>query len=135
MDLVQVAQEINEIYQTNEATATDTSVDLRGNLSSRVLQTVYDADECQDIMADKDAIIAQSQVKIGVAEKENRNLSVMLTSAEEQIGKEKGLRELGEENTKNLEKQLRKVKTNSTLKTVFIVVSAGAGFYLGTQIK
>ena len=134
LSLVQRAQELNKIYKTNQATATNTSVDLQGDLSQRVLETIYEADECQDIVADKDSIITEQKGIIKNSEKEAANFEIMLNSAEKQIKQQKELQESADKNIDNLEKQNKKLRTKSTLNKIFTGIGIGVGVFIGTQL-
>ena len=132
--LVQVAQEIDNIYKVNQATATETSVNLEGDLSKRVLQTVYEAKECQDVVTDKDSIIEEQKTIIVNSEKEVVNVGAMLDSAEKQIKQQKELQELVDKNINNLEKQNKKLRTKSTVGKVLTGIGIVVGIILGAQL-
>ena len=132
--LVQVAQEIDNIYKVNQATATETSVNLEGDLSKRVLQTVYEAEECQDVVTDKDSIIEEQKTIIVNYEKEVVNVGAMLDSAEKQIIEERDLRGLGDKNINNLEKQNKKLRTKSTVGKVLTGIVIIVGIILGANL-
>ena len=132
--LVQVAQEIDNIYKVNQATATETSVNLEGDLSKRVLQTVYEAEECQDVVTDKDSIIEEQKTIIVNYEKEVVNVGAMLDSAEKQIKQQKELQELVDKNINNLEKQNKKLRTKSTVGKVLTGIVIIVGIILGANL-
>ena len=132
--LFQVAQEIDSIYKVNQATATETSVNLEGDLSKRVLQTVYEAEECQDVVTDKDSIIEEQKTIIVNSEKEVVNVGAMLDSAEKQIKQQKELQELVDKNINNLEKQNKKLRTKSTVGKILTGVGIIGGIILGVQL-
>ena len=134
LSLIQVAQEIDNIYKVNQATATKTSVNLEGDLSKRVLQTVYEAEECQDVVADKDSIIVEQKTIIVNSEKEVVNVGAMLDSAEKQIKQQKELQELVDKNINNLEKQNKKLRTKSTVGKVLTGIGIIVGIILGAQL-
>lgn len=132
--LVQVAQEIDSIYKVNQATATETSVNLEGNLSKRVLQTIYEAEECQDVVADKDNIIEEQKTIIVNSEKEVVNAGIMLNSAEKQIKQQKELQELADKSINNLEKQNKKLRTKSTVGKILTGIGIIGGIILGANL-
>ena len=129
-----MAQEIDSIYKVNQATATETSVNLEGDLSKRVLQTVYEAEECQDVVTDKDSIIEEQKTIIVNYEKEVVNVGAMLDSAEKQIKQQKELQELVDKNINNLEKQNKKLRTKSTVGKVLTGIGIVVGIILGAQL-
>ena len=132
--LVQVAQEIDSIYKVNQATATETSVNLEGDLSKRVLQTVYEAEECQDVVTDKDSIIEEQKTIIVNSEKEVVNVGAMLDSAEKQIKQQKELQELADKNINNLEKQNKKLRTKSAVGKTLTGIGIIVGIILGANL-
>ena len=132
--LFQVAQEIDNIYKVNQATVIDNSVNLEGNLSKRVLQTIYEANECKSVMVDKDSIIVEQKSIIINSEKEVVNVGAMLDSAEKQIKQQKELQELVDKNINNLEKQNKKLRTKSTVGKVLTGIGIVVGIILGAQL-
>ena len=135
LSLIQVAQKIDSVYNTSQAVATNTSVNLSGNLPNKVLSTIYEANDCKEIVVDKDSIILEQKGIIKFSNDENKNLYVLFFSAENQIKKQNELQEIGEKNIKNLEKQNKKLRTKSTLTKILVPIGFLGGVYLGTQIK
>ena len=132
--LVQVAKEIDSIYQVKQTTVVDNFVNLEGDLSKRVLQTVYEANECQDIVADKDNIIVEQKTIIANSEKIIDNFEVVADSAEKQIKQQKELQELSDKNINNLEKQNKKLRTKSTVGKILTGMGIIGGIILGSQL-
>ena len=132
--LVQVAQEIDSIYKVNQATVIDNSVNLEGDLSKRVLQTIYEADECQGVMVNKDSIIIEQKSIIINSDKTIDNFEVMLNLAEKQIIEERGLRERGEKSIIMLEKQNKKLRTKSTVGKILTGIGIIGGIILGANL-
>ena len=135
LSLTQVAQKIDSVYNTNQAVATNTSVNLSGSLPNKVLSTIYEANSFKDVVVDKDSIILEQRGIIKFSNDENKNLSILAFSAENQIKKQNELQEIGEKNIKNLEKQNKKLRIKSTLTKILIPIGFVGGVYLGTQIK
>lgn len=134
LSLIQVAKEIDSIYQVKQATATETSVNLYGDLSKRVLQTVYEAEECQDVVADKDSIIEEQKTIIVNSEKIIDNFEVVVDSAEKQIKQQKELQELADKNISTLEKQNKKLRTKSTVGKILTGIGIIGGIILGANL-
>ena len=124
---IEVAQELNTIYSTDNALATDISVDLRGDLPNRVLETIYEADACQDILTLKDSVILEQDVVIEAKDGEIENLSLMFFAAEKTINEQKTYQKIAEDNIKSLQKESRR-------KNYFIGAAAILGMALGTQL-
>lgn len=132
--LVQVAKEIDSIYQVKQATVVDNSVNLEGDLSKRVLQTVYEANECQDVVADKDSIIVEQKTIIANSEKIIDNFEIVVDSAEKQIKQQKELQELADKNITTLEKQNKKLRTKSTVGKILTGIGIIGGIILGASL-
>lgn len=132
--LVQVAKEIDSIYQVKQATVVDNSVNLEGDLSKRVLQTIYEAEECQDVVADKDNIIVEQKTIIVNSEKMIDNFEVVVDSAEKQIKQQKELQELADKNINNLEKQNKKLRTKSAVGKILTGIGIIVGIILGANL-
>ena len=135
LSLIQVAQKIDSVYNTNQAVATNTSVNLSGNLPNKVLSTLYENNDCKKTIVDKDNIILEQRKTISYSNEQIENTSFSLMSAEFQIREQEKLQEIGEKNIKNLEKQNKKLRTKSTLSKILIPIVFIGGGYLGTQIK
>lgn len=135
MSYVELAQEINIQFNSNEASATSNSVDLKGDLPSKVLEVVYDANECQYVVASKDEQLKEKDIQIGNTKQELKNTVSMLFSAENEIEQKDLLQETADRNIKNLEKQNRNLKVKSFL-TAYILpplIFIG-GVYVGTKV-
>lgn len=135
LDYIESAQEINTIYQTNDAVATDTSVDLHGDLPNRILQTVADANNCQEVVAEKDSQIADKKATIVEKDAQIADGATLLNSAEKTIKAKDDLQQKTEEQLKATEKSLRAKKTSGTVKTVMIGVAAVVGAVVGHSLS
>ena len=135
LSLIQVAQKIDSVYNTKQAVATNTSVNLSGSLPNKVLYTIYENNDCKKTVLDKNNIILEQRKTINYSNEQIENTSFSLMLAEFQIREQEKLQEIGEKNIKNLEKQNKKLKTKSTLTKILIPIIFVAGGYLGTQIK
>jgi len=134
LEYMELAKEFNKIYNTDDAVATDISVNLNNDLGNKVLQTVYDEQECQDISLIKDSVIKEKDTIIYSLGKEIINKDIQLISANNSIIEFKELDNLAYKNIKNLEKQLENQKTsNFILKYVIVPSAAIGGFLLGSK--
>ncbi len=115
-----LAEEFNNQFSTEDAQATINSVELKKDLPNRVLEAVYDANECQEIVSIKDQQLKEKDSQISNTKKKLNNSSIMLDSAEKEITERKKLQELGEENIKNLESQNKKLKTKNFINTYIL---------------
>ena len=131
---VEIAKEYNEIYSTNQAVATNNSVDLKGDLSFRVLENVYDANECQEIFKLKDEQMTEQSNIISNLEKDKAGLNFQLKSSENSINEYKSLNDIAEDNINNLKKQNSKLKTKSVFNKILIPVAFIGGGFLGYRL-
>ena len=130
----ETAKEYNTIYQTNQAIATNNSVDLKGDLPVRVLTTVYEAVNCIQVSKKKDSVIVEQRSVITNSEKEKTNLNLQVISAEQEIEARKGLGELADKQIDNLEGQNKKLRNKNFGNKVLIAVGIIGGFLLGNSI-
>lgn len=134
LEHIEVANELNNIYNTKNAVATTESVNLKNDLGNKVLQTVYDEKECQDISLIKDNVIKEKDTVISTLNGEIKNKDILLTSANKSIEGFKDLNEQASDNIKNLEKQIKKKNTSNFILKYIVVPSAViGGFLLGSQ--
>ena len=127
LNLIEVANELNTIYNTTDAIASDVSVNLNGSLPNRVLETIYEADECQDVLVLKDSVIFEKDIIIGAKDGEIKNLSLMFFSAEKEIEEREKYQKIAEDNIKNLQRKNKNSK-------YYIIGSFVGGVILGTQL-
>lgn len=134
MSYVQLAQEINKEFNSNEASATNNSVDLKGDLPGLVLEIVYDANECQAIVTDKDKQLKEKDSQIDNTKRELKNTSVLLFSAEKEIKAKDLLQQTADKNINNLEKQVKNLKVKNFITTYVITpLAVFAGFKIGQK--
>ena len=104
----------------------DTAMDVASDLEEGF--------RCAEIIPLKDEQLKNKDSIINNLNKDKVDISTSLTSAEKQIEKQKELQKTGEENISNLEKQIKKSKTKSTLNKILIPVALGAGILLGNKL-
>lgn len=132
---IEIAQELNDIYKTKDAVATDTSVNLNNNLPNHVLQTISDANECQQDIVTREKQIAEKNIQLDATKEELANTQVMLNSANNTIKADKVLKDAGEKNIENLKEQVNKYENKSTLEKIMIPAAAIGGFIIGNQLR
>ena len=66
--------------------------------------------------------------------KDKVDLSLVISSAENEILERKKLQEMSDENIKNLEKQVKKQKNKNFWNKVLIIGGSVGGFLLGSQL-
>jgi len=123
--LVQVADTLKVIYKTDKVEATNTSVNLLGDIPNKVLSDVVEKDILEKEVAEKDKQLEDKDKIIAEQDDINFNQATMLISAEEQIEKEKENSQLKDKLNKNLKKQLKQPKIGNLLIGVGIGVIGG----------
>jgi len=123
--LKQVADTLKVIYKTDKVVATDTSVNLLGDIPNKVLSDVVEKDSLEKEIVEKDKQLENKDNIISEIEDINYNQTIMLLSAEEQIKKEKENSNLKDQLNNNLKKQLKQPKIGNLLIGVGIGVIGG----------
>jgi len=123
--LKQVADTLKVIYKTDKVVATDSSVNLLGDIPNKVLSDVVEKDSLEKEIVEKDKQLENKDNIISEIEDINYNQTIMLLSAEEQIKKEKENGNLKDQLNKNLKKQLKQPKIGNLLIGVGIGVIGG----------
>lgn len=133
MNLVQVAQSLNQIYGGNNATATSNSVDAKGNLPYQLVETALDNSSAKDIIKEKDLQLKGKDSTIVIKNQQLKDASLSIFSAEKTADTYKELSGLQTELNKNLEKENKKLRTKSLIDKIIIPVAAVAGFLIGSK--
>lgn len=133
MNLVQVANTLNEVYGGNNATATSNSVDAKGSLPYQILETVVDANSAQDIIKEKDKQLANRDSVISIKDSQIKTYALSLSSTEKSLEVSRELNQLQTDLNNNLEKQNKKLKTKSLFDKILIPAAAVAGFFIGNR--
>lgn len=130
-----VADTLNVIYGGKNATATVNSVDARGDLPNRILETIIDANECSEIVKEKDVQLQAKDSVIVVKDSQIKDSSVLLFSAEKEIKKHEDLDKIQTDFSKNLEKENKKLRTKSWLNKILIPASTVLGAFIGYSVS
>ncbi len=133
LSLAGVAQELNTVYNRQEATATSNSVDIKGSMPYLILETVADANTASQIIKEKDVQIGAKDSVITVKNDQMKGLSLNLFSAEKSLDSYKELSQLQTDLNKNLEKENSKLRTKNWFEKALIPVAAVAGFWIGAK--
>ncbi len=129
------AKEFNDIYNTNNAKATYTGVELQKDLPNLVLETISDANYCQEVVAEKDNQIEAKNEQLKLKDEQIEEQSILLNSAEKEIEQRKLLENAQNNLIDTQQKENNKLKTNKWLDNYILkpLIFVG-GVYLGTQI-
>ena len=133
-DLTSLVDYYNNSYRTSENKVVENKVGLGLDTAMDVANDLEEGFRCAEIIPLKDEQLKNKDSIITNLNKDKVDISTSLTSAEKQIEKQKELQKTGEENISNLEKQLKKSKTKSTLNKILIPVALGAGILLGNKL-
>lgn len=129
----EAAKEYNEIYKTNNAEAVTEGVTLKKNLPNLVLETVADANYCQEIVKEKDKQLTVFDSIVSAKDNVIKNKDILLVSAEKSVKANKELNQLQTNLNNSLEKENKKLRTKNLLDKVLIPVAAVAGFLIGSR--
>jgi hypothetical protein len=117
-------------YKTDENKIVEDKVGLGLDTSSKVVEDIENGKKFEEIIVLKDKQILNKDINIDNLEKDKKDLSVLIVSAESQIYAEKKLNELGEKENINLNKQNKKLKTAGVLTKILVPIA----FVLGIII-
>ena len=82
----------------------------------------------------QESVIKNQDTIISNLNKDKVDLSLVISSAENEITERKKLQEIAEENIGNLEKQVKKQKRKNFWNKVLIIGGSAGGFLLGSQL-
>lgn len=133
-DLTSSVAYYNAEYKTSENKVLEDKVGLGLSTSTAVIADLQEGFKYKEIIPLKDEQLKNKDVEIGNLNKDKKDLSVLVSSAEKQIEENKKLQISAEESINNLSKQNKKLKTKSALNKVLIPVSLVVGGFIGTQI-
>lgn len=134
MNLVEVANTLNEVYGGNNAVATSNSVDTKGSLPYQILETVVDANSAQDIIKEKDKQLVNRDSVISVKDTQIKSSTLNLFSAEKSLKASQDLNRLQTELNNSLEKENRRVKRKNTFNKILIPVAGAIGIWSGYKL-
>lgn len=133
--LQELATYYNNTYKTLENKVVDNKVGLGINTAMDVANDLEESFRCEEVTILKDKQLSNKDSIISNLSQDKNAYHHLLNSAENQLDRERKLRDLGEENIKNLEKQNKKLKTgNFILKYIVPTVAFGTGIYLGRSL-
>ena len=133
-NLVEVAEALNENYNSKDAVATANSVDVKPPMTYQILETIADANTAQDIIKEKDVQLSSKDSVVNLKDEQLRDKDISLKATEKSLDSYKELNVLQTNLNNGLEKENSKLKTKSWLEKALIPVSVGVGFWLGTKI-
>jgi len=134
MDLQEVAKTLNETYNSKDATALSSSIDIKNSMPYKILETVVDANTAQEIIKEKDVQLVSKDSIINIKDTQLKDSSTLLISTENSLNSYKEVSELQSDLNKSLEKENSKIRTKSTLNKILIPVAAGIGIIIGNKV-
>lgn len=134
MSYVKVADSLNTIYKTKNAVAEETGVSLKGDLPNQVLNSVVDANTYKYISVEKDNQLKAKDDILQIKDKQLKDKSLLLVSAEKNLNVSKELNGLQTIHITGLEKENRSLRNVNTLEKILIPVSAVLGYIIGNKV-
>jgi len=134
MDLQEVAKTLNETYNSKDATALSSSIDIKNSMPYKILETVVDANTAQEIIKEKDVQLVSKDSIINIKDTQLKDSSTLLISTENSLNSYKEVSKLQSDLNKSLEKENSKIRTESTLNKILIPVAAGIGIIIGNKV-
>jgi cell division protein FtsB len=113
-----------------EETASDISWELEEYDKISEMVVIQDS-----IIKNSESVIKNQDTIISNLNEDKADLSLVISSAENEITERKKLQEIAEENIEVLEKQVKKQKRKTLWNKILIGVGTVGGFLLGTQIS
>lgn len=125
----------NERYKVLNNVIVDNKVGLTEETASDVTWELDEYDKVIEVSTLQESVIKKQDTVISNLNKDKVDLSLIISSAENEISERKKLQEMSDENIKSLEKQINKQKRKNILNKILIGVGTMTSFYLGTQIN
>ena len=133
-DLNGLVTYFNQRYKTIENKVVDNKVGLVEDVAKDVVVEIEEGDRAIETVSLQESVIKNQDTIISNLNKDKVDLSLVVSSAENEITERKKLQEMSDENIKSLEKQVKKQKNKNFWNKVLIGVGTIGGFYLGTQL-
>lgn len=133
-DVIGLVKYFNHRYKTNENKVVENKVGLVEEVAYDVSFELEEGDRAVETIKTQDTIINNQETIITNLNKDKKDLSTMLKSAENVISEQNKLQEKADENINNLTKQVKKQKRKNVWNKILIGVATFTGFYFGTQL-
>ena len=124
----------NDRYKVNNNVIVENKVALTEETASDVTWELEDYDKVIEVSTLQESVIKNQDTIISNLSKDKVDLSLVISSAENEITERKKLQEMSDENIKVLEKQVKKQKNKNFWNKVLIGVGSVGGFLLGSQL-
>ena len=129
-DLNGLVTYFNQRYKTNENKVVDNKVGLVEDVAKDVVVEIEEGDRAIETVSLQESVIKNQDTIISNLNKDKVDLSLVVSSAENEITERKKLQEMAEENIKSLEKQVKKQKNKNFWNKVLIGVGTIAGYLI-----
>lgn len=133
-DLQSLVNYFNSTYRTSENKVVEGKVGLGIYTAMDIANELEEGVRCAEIIPLKEEQLKNKDSIITNLNKDKIDISTSLNSAEQQIEQQKVLQKIGDENISNLERQLKKSKTKSTLNKILVPVVLGVGVLIGRKL-
>lgn len=125
----------NQRYKTIENKVVDNRVGLVEDVAKDVVVEIEEGDRAIETISLQESVIKNQDTIISNLNKDKVDLSLVISSAENEISERKKLQEMSDENIKVLEKQVKKQKNKNFWNNVLIIGGSVGGFLLGSQLS
>lgn len=133
MNLVQVATALNEVYGGNNATATNNSIDAKGNLPYQILEISIDAKYSKEIINEKGIQLINRDSVILIKNQQLKDFSLNLSSAESALKANRDLAEIQMKLNNGLDKENRKLRNKDLFNKILIPLAGAVGVFVGVK--
>ena len=133
-DLNGLVTYFNQRYKNIENKVVDNKVGLVEDVAKDVVVEIEEGDRAIETVSLQESVIKNQDTIISNLNKDKVDLSLVVSSAENEITERKKLQEMSDENIKSLEKQVKKQKNKNFWNKVLIGVGTIGGFLLGSQL-
>lgn len=133
-DLVGLTRYFNERYKTTQNKVVDNKVGLIEEVAYDVSYELESGDRAEETVVFQDSIIKNQDTVIVNLNKDKVDLSLVISSAENELEQRKKLQEMSEDNIKNLENQVKKQKRKNVWNKILLGIGTMTSFYLGTRL-
>ena len=133
-DLNGLVTYFNQRYKTIENKVVDNKVGLVEYVAKDVVVEIEEGDRAIETVSLQESVIKNQDTIISNLNKDKVDLSLVISSAENEITERKKLQEMSDENIKVLEKQVKKQKRKTLWNKILIGVGSVGGFLLGSQL-
>jgi hypothetical protein len=130
-----LAQEYNDIYNTNQAVATNQGVELTKDLPYLVLESLFDFEHCRYENKEQFLQLSLKDEQIKLKDLQIYDKDLLIVSAENSLSKHKSLVAAQEELANTLQSENKQLKKSKWVeKWIIRPLLLGGGIYIGNRL-